>query len=245
MFLSVLGFGVGNYKDSTMERLADCGNGNYAYVDTLKEAQKVLVEQMSGTLVVVAKDVKAQVEFNPSTVREYRLLGYEDRTLAPQDFNNDRKDTGDLGAGHTVTMLYEIAPNDDRSRRSDVDPLRYQPSPRRPIPGAASDELLTLKLRYQEPDGDVSRLLEFPLTDSGRTYAQASADFKFASAVAAFGMVLRASSYKGSATLGGVRELAGEGIGPDPGGYRQEFLDLVRRAENLRPPHPPTPTSPR
>lgn len=237
--LSVLGFGVGNYKDSTMERLADRGNGNYAYVDTLNEAHKVLLEQMSGTLVTVAKDVKAQVEFNPATVREYRLLGYEDRALQPQDFNNDRKDAGDLGAGHAVTMLYEIAPNGDRSRRSEVDPLRYQPSPRQPIPSATSDELLTLQLRYKEPDSDASRLLEFPLKDSGRPYAQASADFKFASAVAAFGMILRDSPHRGSATLGGVLELAGEGIGPDPNGYRQDFLDLVRRAENLRPSRPP------
>ena len=239
VFLSVLGFGVGNYKDSTMERLADRGNGNYAYVDTLNEAHKVLIEQMSGTLVTVAKDVKAQVEFNPAWVREYRLIGYEDRALAPQDFNNDRQDAGDLGAGHTVTMLYEIVPNADRSRRSDVDPLRYQPSPRRPSPSVASDELLTLKLRYKEPEGATSRLLEFPLKDSGRPYAQASADFKFASAVAAFGMILRDSPHRGSATLGGVLELAGEGIGPDPRGYRQDFLDLVRRAENLRPSRPP------
>ncbi len=238
VYLSVLGFGVGNYKDSTMERLADSGNGNYAYVDTLAEAHKVLIEQMSGTLVTVAKDVKAQVEFNPATVREYRLISYEDRALQPQDFNNDRKDAGDLGAGHTVTMLYEIAPNGDRSGASDVDPLKYQPSPQPPRPDVANDELLTVKLRYKEPDGATSRLLEFPLKDSGRTYAQASADFKFASAVAAFGMILRGSPYQGSATLGGVLELAGEGIGPDPNGYRQDFLDLVRRAESLRPLRP-------
>jgi Ca-activated chloride channel family protein len=234
VYLSVLGFGAGNYKDSTLERLADRGNGNYAYVDTLGEAHRVLVGQMTATLVTVARDVKAQVEFNPARVRGYRLLGYENRALRPEDFNNDRKDGGEPGAGHSVTVLYEIAPVPGRPRRPSVDPLRYQPTPVPPRPDIGLDELLTVKIRYQEPAGTESRLLEFPLADRGQTYARASGDFKFAAGVAAFGLILRDSPHKGAATLGGVLELAGEGLDADPYGHRRELLELVRHAEWLQ-----------
>jgi Ca-activated chloride channel homolog len=243
VFLSVLGFGMGNLKDATMERLADKGNGNYAYVDTAAEARKVLVEQMSGTLVTIAKDVKTQVEFNPAKVSSYRLIGYENRLLAKEDFNDDRKDAGEIGAGHTVTALYEVVPvgagepADASAARPAVDALKYQ----KPAAGAGpaleptgSGELLTVKLRYKEPDGAESKLLEFPVTDGGATYARASGEFKFAASVAAFGMILRESPHKGGATFGTVLELAHEGLGRDDGGYRAEFLALVQKAKALR-----------
>ncbi len=229
VFLTVLGFGMGNYQDSTLEKIADKGNGNYAYIDTRNEARKVLVEQISGTLVTIAKDVKIQVEFNPAQVGHYRLIGYENRILAAQDFNDDTKDAGEIGAGHTVTALYEIVPAGVELKVPGVDPLKYQ-QPGRPTAAASSGELLTLKLRYKEPDGDTSRLLTFPITDSGSSYAGASADFKFAASVAAFGMLLRDSPYKGTASFDGVVELAGEGAVRDHHGYRAEFIELVKKA---------------
>lgn len=232
VFLTVLGFGMGNLKDSTMEKLADKGNGNYAYIDSLHEARKVLVEQMNGTLVTIAKDVKVQVEFNPAQVSAYRLIGYENRLLRKEDFNDDTKDAGEIGAGHTVTALYEIVPPGRALASPAVDPLKYQ-KPARPSPEPASKELLTVKLRYKQPDGDKSSLIERPVTDKGAGYAAASRDFKFAAAVAAFGMVLRDSPHKGSATLDGVLELADEGRGPDRSGYRTEFLSLVKKAQAL------------
>ena len=235
VFLSVLGFGMGNLKDATMEKLADKGNGNYAYVDTLQEARKVLVEQMSGTLVTIAKDVKVQVEFNPAAVSSYRLIGYENRVLAKEDFNDDTKDAGEIGAGHTVTALYEVVPAVTAAGGSPrVDPLKYQRQPApEPAPATGSAEMLTVKLRYKEPDGQTSKLLEFPLTDAGAAFANASEDFKFASAVAAFGMVLRESPHQGTATLDDALELGQQGLGRDESGYRTEFLDLVRKAKGL------------
>jgi Ca-activated chloride channel family protein len=233
VFLSVLGFGAGNLKDATLERLADKGNGHYTYIDTFFEARKVLVEQMNGTLVTIAKDVKIQVEFNPAKVAGYRLIGYEDRLLAKEDFNNDRKDAGEIGAGHTVTALYEIVPAGQPLPTPPVDPLKYQPAPKPPAPAVASEEWLTVKLRYKQPDGDKSALIEQALTDGGKSYAAASRDFKFASAVAAFGMVLRDSEHKGNATFAGVLELAEESRGPDASGYRTEFLSLVKKAQAL------------
>ncbi|MBL9091362.1 MAG: VWA domain-containing protein [Planctomycetaceae bacterium] len=239
VFFSALGYGMGNYKDSTLEKLADKGNGNYAYIDTLNEARKVLVEQMSGTLVTIAKDVKIQIEFNPARVAGYRLLGYENRILAAQDFNDDKKDAGEIGAGHSVTALYELIPTGKRGEKEaaglpEVDPLKYQPMPEvKPLDAVAANELLTLKLRYKQPDGEKSKLLEQPLTDEMSDYAKASADFKFASAVAGFGMLLRDSKYKGSATFDAVVELAMEGVGRDEFGYRKEFVDLVRKAKEL------------
>jgi Ca-activated chloride channel family protein len=236
VFLSVLGVGTDNLKDSTMERLADTGNGNYAYLDSLNEAYKVLVEQMSGTLVTVAKDVKLQVEFNPAVVEAYRLIGYENRLLANADFNNDRKDAGDMGAGHTVTALYEIVPRGGSVPGPDIDPLKYQTPA--PTPAAAtrngSTETLTLKIRYKDPDGTESKLLSLPLTDREGTFSKASADFRFAASVAEFGMILRDSPYRGKASVGEVIENAQASKGSDRNGYRQEFIGLVQRARQLR-----------
>jgi Ca-activated chloride channel family protein len=239
VFLSVLGFGFGNLKDSTMEKLADKGNGHYAYIDSLKEARKVLVEEMSGTLVTIAKDVKIQIEFNPAKVQSYRLIGYENRMLRKEDFNNDKVDAGEIGAGHCVTALYELVPSGQDAKGGApaatapatppaVDALKYQSHQI-----LKSDDLLTLKLRYKQPDGDTSRKIEIPAKDSGLSYAKASDDFKFAAAVAQFGMVLRGSSEKGSASLDGVIELADEGKGKDEKGYRAEFVELAKKAKAL------------
>jgi Ca-activated chloride channel family protein len=285
VFLSVLGFGMGNYKDSTLEKLADKGNGNYAYIDTMNEAQKVLVDQMGGTLVTIAKDVKIQIEFNPVEVNAYRLIGYENRMLRAEDFNDDTKDAGEIGAGHTVTAFYEIVPAGIEIDLPDIDPLKYQASPLdasseggmfsldevggehvlgpkaeaagangsepgeqatgaaprglptsgRPVPPAAlSGELMTVKLRYKEPDGETSKLIEMPVTDRGLTLAEASDDFVFAASVASFGMLLRGSQHSGDFTYDAVLEMARGSMGDDPFGYRAEFVSLVERA---RAPH--------
>ncbi|HEV7299461.1 MAG TPA: von Willebrand factor type A domain-containing protein [Tepidisphaeraceae bacterium] len=240
VFLSVLGYGMGNVKDSTMEKLADKGNGNYAYIDTLAEAKKTLVEQMNGTLVTIAKDVKIQVEFNPAKVDSYRLIGYENRMLAKEDFNDDKKDAGEIGAGHTVTALYEVVPVGVKPPTTlpGVDPLKYQPQVDASKPVAGGDELLTLKLRYKAPDAPLeqgtSKLLQFPVTDAGHAFATASTDFKFATAVAAFGMVLRDSPHKGDATLGHVLKIATSAKGEDKNGYRGEFIQLVMQAVILK-----------
>jgi Ca-activated chloride channel homolog len=232
VFLTALGFGQGNLKDATLEKLADHGNGNYAYVDTLAEARKVLVEQAGGTLVTIAKDVKLQVEFNPSKVQAFRLVGYENRVLAHQDFNDDRRDAGEIGAGHTVTALYEIVPPGVDIAVPGVDPLKYQrPAPRA---GSGSGELLTLKLRYKRPDGDDSALMEVALPDEGEAFADAPADFRFAAAVAAFGMTLRDSPYKGEADLARALAWARASLGDDTDGIRAEFVTLVERARRLR-----------
>jgi Ca-activated chloride channel family protein len=241
VFLSVLGFGMGNLKDGTLESLADKGNGNYAYIDTLAEARKVLVEQAGGTLVTIAKDVKIQVEFNPAQVAAYRLIGYENRLLAKEDFNNDKVDAGEIGAGHTVTALYEIVPvgTELPVESPAVDGLKYQAvgnlavrAPEFPskVRDPKSSELLTVKIRYKEPAGDVSSKLEFPLVDAGTRFADASPDFKFATAVAGFGMALRDSPHKGQLTLAQVTEWGRAGLGQDAGGYRAEFLSLVDAA---------------
>jgi Ca-activated chloride channel family protein len=233
--LSVLGFGMGNLKDSTMEMLADKGNGNYAYVDTLEEARKVLVTEAGSTLVLVAKDVKLQVEFNPAAIASYRLIGYENRVLADTDYNDDSKDAGDMGAGHSVTALYEVVPAGARSGARRVDPLKYQEAPRTSA-AAAGDELMTVKLRYKAPESDTSQLFAIAVKDSARTE---SADVRFAAAVAEFGMLLRDSEHKGTASFASVLELAREGQGHDPGGYRAEFIRLVEAAQALadRPSH--------
>ena len=233
VFLSVLGFGMGNYKDSTMEMLADKGNGNYAYIDNLNEGRKVLVEQMSGTLVTIAKDVKIQIEFNPAQVSSYRLIGYENRLLAKEDFNNDKKDAGEIGAGHTVTAFYEIVPAGVAGEETPgVDALKYQ-KPVKPAAAADRDELLTLKLRYKQADGDTSRLISTPVKDSDKSYERASADFKFAAAVAEFGMLLRDSPYKGDSNFNSVLEHSKANLGSDPEGYRTEFLTLAETAQKL------------
>jgi Ca-activated chloride channel family protein len=233
VFLSVLGFGMGNFKDAKMEKLADKGNGNYAYIDTLQEARKVLVEQMSGTLLTIAKDVKIQVEFNPARVGAYRLIGYEDRLLRNEDFNDDKKDAGEIGAGHTVTALYELVPPGKEGSVPAVDSLKYQKPAAAAAAAEASKESLTVKLRFKPPEGDTSKLIERGVVDEGHDFVQASGDFKFAAAVAEFGMQLRDSPYKGRLTLGGVLELADESKGEDTYGYRKEFLELVRKAQAI------------
>jgi len=235
-FLTVLGVGTGNLQDAKMEKLADNGNGVYAYLDGLREARKVLVEQLTGSTITIAKDVKIQVEFNPARVASYRLIGYENRVMAAADFRDDRKDAGEIGAGHAVTALYEIVPAGAAAPAAGgPEPLKYQSRPEAAAAPAgpaapASGEMLTVKLRFKRPDGDTSTLLEAPLTDAGGGFAAAPADFRFAAAVAAFGMRLRGSSHAGTATLADVATIAGGALGPDAGGYRAEFLDLVRKA---------------
>ncbi len=226
--LSVLGFGMGNLKDSTMEKLADRGNGNYSYIDSLTEAQKVLVDEAGGTLVTVAKDVKLQIEFNPRVVGAYRLVGYENRLLQDQDFNDDKKDAGDMGAGHSVTALYELVPAGEATTLPGVDPLKYQ-RPAAPTRAAASAELMTVKLRYKKPDGDTSALISVPVT----TRAQPTAALGFAAAVAEFGMLLRDSEFKGTASYEQAWTLASQNKGADPHGHRAEFARLVKIAESL------------
>jgi Ca-activated chloride channel family protein len=238
VFLSVLGFGMGNLKDANLEKLADKGNGNYAYIDALPEARKVLVEELSGTLVTIAKDVKIQVEFNPARVQSHRLIGYENRILAKEDFNNDKKDAGEIGAGHTVTALYEVVPAGATGavapeQPSDVDKLEYQTETQPNEAAARSSDLLTLKLRYKEPEGSESRLLKFPVPDRDQQIGAAGNDFEFAAAVAAFGMLLRNSAHQGAANYSVVLELAQGGLGADKEGYRREFIELVKRAQRL------------
>ena len=236
VFLSVLGFGMGNLKDATLEKLADTGNGNYAYIDSLNEARKVLVEQMSGTLVTVAKDVKIQVDFNPAKVEAYRLLGYENRALRPEDFNDDLKDAGDMGAGHTVTALFELVPRGGTVPGPSVDPSVFQPAaPRSPAPPASSgNDLLVLRLRYKLPDSATSTRMDVPFSDRSVAFSSTDPDFRFAAAVAAFGMLLKDSPYRGDATLGWVLDTATTSRGPDRGSYRAEFLSLVQKAIALQ-----------
>ena len=240
VFLSVLGFGSGNLKDRTMETLADKGNGNYAYIDSLSEARKVLVEQMSGTLVTIAKDVKIQVEFNPAAVRSYRLIGYENRLLAKEDFNDDTKDAGEIGAGHSVVALYEIVPANlpaGAEPRPLVDNLKYQApaiSSAQLAEAAKTGEMMTVKLRYKEPESDLSKLIEVPTKDDGKTLTASSEEYKFSAAVAGFGLLLRDSSYKGSLSWETVRRLALDGKGADKQGYRGEFLQLIDKARGLK-----------
>jgi Ca-activated chloride channel family protein len=229
VFLSVLGVGTGNIKDSTMEQLANRGNGNYSYLDSLHEARRVLIAEGGGTLVTVAKDVKIQVEFNPAKVNAYRLVGYENRLLANRDFNDDRKDAGEIGAGHTVTALYEVVPAGVDVDVAGVDPLKYQTMPS-PAPGDGSDELLTVKLRYKQPTGDVSQLISLPVRDRSGAL---TANLGFASAVAEFGMLLRKSEHVGRSSWTDARNLARQHRGPDPDGYRAEFVRLVELAAAL------------
>ena len=230
IFLSVLGVGTGNLKDSTMEKLADKGNGNYSYLDSVHEAKKVLVREAGGTLETIAKDVKIQVEFNPREVAAYRLIGYENRVLNHEDFNNDTKDAGDIGAGHSVTALYEIVPIGVKVETADVDPLRYQRETRETW-AARSGELLTVKVRYKAPDGQTSKLLSRVLIN--RPSAM-TANVGFASAVAEFGMLLRGSPSLGRASFESASARAKQFQGEDEDGYRDEFIRLVDRAASLR-----------
>jgi Ca-activated chloride channel family protein len=245
-FLTVLGFGSGNLQDAKMEQIADHGNGNFAYIDSDLEARKVLVAEMGGTLHTIAKDVKIQVEFNPAVVRGYRLIGYENRLLAAEDFDDDRKDAGELGAGHTVTALYEVVPVGARSRVEIREPgaLRYGDgerggtsedavvAPERDRPsGAAGREMAFVKLRYKQPDGRSSRLLSHPVADRTR---RAGEDLRFAASVAVFGMLLRDSEFAGTANWAMARELARGALGDDPDGYRSEFLRMIDVAASLK-----------
>ncbi len=246
VFLSVLGVGTDNLKDSTMQKLADKGNGNYAYLDSIDEARKVLVQQINGTLMTIAKDVKIQVEFNPARVASYRLIGYEKRMLRKEDFNNDKIDAGEIGAGHTVTALYEVVPagtgaTDPATSAPPVDPLKYQ-SPSSSAAAKndsnASPEMVTVKLRHKKPDGETSELTERSFTDNGSKFENAAPDLKFAAAVAEFGMLLRDSQYKGKGSFGAVIEWAQEGRGRDTAGYRAGFIELARKAQSLKPRNP-------
>ncbi|MBI9016228.1 MAG: VWA domain-containing protein [Phycisphaerae bacterium] len=234
VFLTVLGFGMGNYKDGTAEQLADKGNGNYGYIDSILEAKKLLVEQRNGTLVTIAKDVKIQVEFNPAKVAGYRLIGYENRMLNKEDFNDDKKDAGEIGAGHTVTALYELVPVGVKVPAG-VDKLKYQTNVETEVSDAAkmSNELLTVKLRYKAPDGAKSELISFPVSQQDRSFTQCSEDFKFACSVAGFGMLLRDSKYSGDLEYEDVLKMAKAGKGDDDAGYRAEFIKLVEMAEAL------------
>lgn len=232
IFLTVLGFGQGNYKDSKMEKLADKGNGNYAYVDNILEAKKVLVSEMGATLHTIAKDVKIQVEFNPAKVKGYRLIGYENRMLNAEDFNNDKKDAGEMGAGGTVTALYEIVPAGAEFHYGGVDPLKYVKNVITP-PVNDSDELLTVKFRYKDPKGSTSKMVACTLTDRGMNLSDAPEDFRFATAVAGFGLLLRNSDYKDELTYDGVISLAKNALGDDPEGYRAEFLRLVKTCRTM------------
>jgi Ca-activated chloride channel homolog len=228
--LSVLGFGDGNYNDALMQRLAQNGNGNASYIDTLGEARKVLVDEAGSTLFTIAKDVKLQVEFNPAEVRDYRLIGYETRKLRREDFNNDRVDAGDIGSGHTVTALYEFTPADAAQDR--IDPLRYGDRPAASVP-SDRHEYAFVKIRYKLPEGGSSRLLEFPVAVDGAVddIGRASRDDRFATAVAAFGELLRGGRYSGSFSYDDVIALAVPARGDDPYGYRSEFVNLVRMAK--------------
>ncbi|HEY1039398.1 MAG TPA: von Willebrand factor type A domain-containing protein [Bacteroidia bacterium] len=232
IFLTVLGFGTGNYKDSKMEQLADKGNGNYAYIDNILEAKKVLVKEMGGTLLTVAKDVKLQVEFNPTKVKAYRLVGYENRLLNNEDFNDDKKDAGELGSGHTVTAIYEIIPAGSSELVASVDPLKYQQTT--PTSDSKSNEVMTIKFRYKEPKEAVSKLMTHIVTDKKSLFALSSENCKFSCAVAQFGMVLRESKFKGESTFKSALILAKASKGKDDEGYRSEFIRLIEMAELLK-----------
>ncbi|MEM7292585.1 MAG: VWA domain-containing protein [Pseudomonadota bacterium] len=228
--LTTLGFGTGNYNDHLMEQLADVGNGNYAYIDTLKEAQKVLVDERAATLMTIAKDVKIQIEFNPAEVSDYRLIGYENRVLAREDFNNDKVDAGDIGAGHTITALYEITLTD--SAKKHIDPLRYGD---RQSSESRNDELAFLRLRYKQPEASDSRLIEQVISKASINpqWRSTSENFRFAASVAAFAQTLRGGKYLNDFDYSDIRQLASNARGADRFGYRGEFLQLLGLAESL------------
>lgn len=234
VFLTVLGYGMGNYQDAKMQKLADKGNGNHAYIDGITEAKKVLVNEFGGTLFTIAKDVKLQIEFNPAKVQGYRLIGYENRMLAKEDFNNDKKDAGELGSGHTVTALYEVIPvGVESSFLNDVDPLKYQKEITANKKTAATDEILTVKFRYKAPDGDVSKLITHPVLDEQIKITKTSDNFRFAASVAQFGLLIRNSAFKSSASYLDVLNMARKAKGNDEEGYRSEFIRLVESAQLL------------
>jgi Ca-activated chloride channel family protein len=230
VFLTVLGYGMGNYKDNKMQQLADKGNGNHAYIDNINEARKVLVNEFGGTLFTIAKDVKLQIEFNPAKVQAYRLVGYENRLLNKEDFNNDKKDAGDIGSGHTVTALYELIPVGVESDFiEDVDALKYSKSSK--SSPAKNDELMNIKFRYKKPDGDKSMLIEHAVEEE--RVAKTSDNFRFVAAVAEFGMLLNNSEFKQGSSFENARKLANGAIGNDEEGYRKEFIELIGKARRL------------
>jgi Ca-activated chloride channel homolog len=231
IFLTVLGFGIGNLQDAKMEQIADKGNGNYAYIDSILEAKKALVKEIGGSLYTLAKDVKLQVQFNPQKVQAYRLIGYENRQLAARDFNDDRKDAGELGAGHTVTALYEIIPIGVKSEVV-IGDTKSEENAAIAVP--VSNDLMLVNLRYKNPNQKESQLINYSVKDGFTSFNEASNDFKFASAVASFGMVLRNSPYKGNASLKSVLTLANQSQGTDLDGYRAEFVRLVERSQQLQ-----------
>ena len=235
VFITVLGFGMGNVKDDKMELIADKGNGNYSYIDNLQEARKVLVREFGGTLFTIAKDVKFQIEFNPAKVESYRLIGYENRLLNDEDFNDDTKDAGEMGAGHNVTALYELIPAGSGERIPSIDPLKYQVSkPNDYKENYLSDEYLTIKLRYKKPDGNTSMLLEKPVKGFINNLDEASDNLRFAAAVSEFGMILRNSEFKGSATLESASHLARSSRGGDEDGYRAELIRLINTVKDMK-----------
>lgn len=239
VFITVLGFGMGNVKDDKMEIIADKGNGNYAYIDNLQEARRVLVREFGGTLFTIAKDVKFQIEFNPEKVQSYRLIGYENRLLNDEDFNDDKKDAGEMGSGHNVTALYELIPAGSDERIPSIDPLRYQPlrvntDKEDQVESSLSGEYLTIKLRYKKPDGSASRLMEKPVRGPVKGFEHASENLRFASAVTEFGMVLRESEFRGTSTLDNAIGLASGARGEDEEGYRAEFIRLIRTVRDMK-----------
>ena len=228
VFLTVLGFGMGNYKDSKMEKLSNAGNGNYAYIDNILEAKKTLGKEFFGTIFTIAKDVKIQIEFNPNKIKGYRLIGYENRMLNNEDFNDDKKDAGEIGAGHTVTAFYELIPANSDENITSVDKLEYQKTK-----VVKSNDLMTLKLRYKEPTGTVSKLIKQKITYKDIKNDNTSQNFKWAASVTEFGLILRNSKYKGSASFKNVLKLANASKGNDTDGYRDEFISLIKTAELL------------
>ena len=233
IYLTICGFGMGNYKDNRMEQISNAGNGNYFYIDNIHEAKKVFVKEMRANLFTIAKDVKIQVEFNPAKVKAYRLVGYENRVMANEDFNDDKKDAGELGAGHTVTALYELIPADSAETVKKTDTLKYQETTVKPT-AAESSEIMTVKLRYKPPKEEKSKLIEQAITDTGLSLDETSNNFRFSAAAAGFGMLLRNSEFKGNLTYDDIISLAKGSKGSDTEGYRAEFIRLVETAAIIK-----------
>lgn len=231
IYLTICGFGMGNYKDGRMEQISNAGNGNYFYIDNIKEAKKVFSTDMRANMFTIAKDVKIQIEFNPSQVKAYRLIGYENRVMNDEDFNDDKKDAGELGAGHTVTALYEVIPADSNENTKGHDPLKYQKT--ETTSASENNEMLTIKFRYKRPNEDKSILITKTIKDNGLELNATSDNFRFSTAVAGFGLLLRDSKYKGDMTFEMAKQLAKDSKGKDINGYRSDFLDLVETAELL------------
>jgi len=233
IYLTIIGFGMGNYKDGRMEQISNAGNGNYFYIDGIREARKIFKTDMRATLFTIAKDVKIQIEFNPAKVKAYRLVGYENRIMAAEDFNNDKKDAGELGAGHTVTALYEVIPAGSNEKLPGVDPLKYQKN--NVTPGAqSSDEIMTVKFRYKPPKQSKSLLITHALKDQSIRLNKTSDNFRFSAAVAGFGMLLRDSKFKNNLNSNRVVSLAKGSLGKDTNGYRGEFLRMVENWSLLK-----------